>query len=445
MRIALFADVHANLPALKSVISDARTRKIDESWNLGDMVGYSPFPNESVKLLAQHCSRHVLGNHDIKCADSTCAARMRVAGKDADKVFSFEWTNQTLNAASLKFIASMPRTVQASVEGINVLITHGSPKDTSDCLTARTPVSKLKKIAADILPGGVDVVVCGHSHQFFDRTVDGIRFINPGGIGRSFDGDQRASYCVLDITQGEVHVEFVRVPYSMDALTNEMQARAFPARLIRSFEEARSLEDLDGLKFSDIEKCATAAMALGKYYKQHEVHARQVARLSGEIFDGLQSVHGLGWRERAYLNMAAFVHDIGWVYGGEGHHKASRDLVLKDRTLPIDGRERILLALIARYHRGSLPEQSHKFYKELSSYAQETVGILSACLRIADGLDRSHQELVDGVRVSVGSKRITFIVSARQDADISAELSAAKFKSDLLRDILGIAFVFKSR
>ncbi|MEI6438033.1 MAG: metallophosphoesterase family protein [Candidatus Omnitrophota bacterium] len=442
-RIALFADVHANLPALKAVIADARSRSVDECWNLGDMIGYAPFPNECIDLLRQACLRHVLGNHDIKCADGTHAAKMRAAGKDPDKVFSFEWTHQALSPESLAFIARIPRTEPVLVEGVRVLMTHGSPQGMSDCLTPRTPVAKLLDIASLLTKDGVRLVLCGHTHEFFDRVAGGVRFINPGGVGRSFDNDLRASYAIVSFgLSGKMDVEHIRVPYSLDELTVAMRDRGFPDRLTRSFEEARSLEEIVGLKSDATEQCLQAAMALC-HKTPHEAHSLQVMRLAGQLFDELKSLHKLGWRESVYLRVAAVLHDIGFVYGKEGHHKTSRDLILKDRSLPLDARERVLVALIARYHRGSLPDVEHRYYDQLTSYEQETVGALTACLRIADGLDRTHRSLVTQVKVSLGEKRLTFTVTPRRGRDISEEIAVARVKADLLERIFGLTVAFK--
>lgn len=451
MRIALLADVHANLPALQAVISDSLSRSVDEYWNLGDMVGYAPFPNEVVSLLHRQCVRHVLGNHDLKCADAAHAGRMRAAGKDPDKIFSFEWTHRVLTPESRALIARTPRVEQVPVDAVGVLMTHGSPRGMNDCLTPRTPWEKLKLISSEVGGCGVQVVLCGHTHEFFEREAQGVRFINPGGVGRSFDGDTRASYCILDIRRagrgagpGRVRVEPVRVPYPVEALAGEMRSRAFSPRLVRSIEEARSLEDLDGLKAAEAGRCLEAAVDLSKKFP-HQAHARQVARLAEMVFEELKPLHGLGRREGVYLRAAAFLHDIGWIYGNERHHKTSRDLIEKDRSLPLDRRERAFVALIARYHRGSLPEMSHKVFKDLTSYEQETVSVLAACLRIADGLDRTHGALVERLEGTVGPGKITLSAyPALEGTDLTAELAAARTKADLLERIFGRAVVVRA-
>ncbi len=240
----------------------------------------------------------------------------------------------------------------------------------------------------------------------------------------------------------EVHVKHFRVAYPLDVLTHEMRARAFPERLVRSSQEARSFEEVGGLRTADVERCLLTAAKLARQYP-NEGHARQVMRLSAEIFEGLKALHGLGMREGVYLRVAAFLHDIGWAYGREGHHKASRDMILKDRTLLLDGRERVLVALIARYHRGSLPDDTHKIFKGLALHAKEAVGVLAACLRIADGLDRSHRSAVENVRVSVGEKRITVNILSRKNMDVAREISAARAKAGLLENIFGRTVVFR--
>ncbi len=435
-RIAVIADVHANLPALKAVIRDASFRRVDEIWNLGDMVGYAPFPNETIALLRRRCSRHVLGNHDSKCADSGQVARLRAAGKDEDKVFSFEWTRRVLKPANLAFIAAMPRTDQVEVEGVTLLLKHGSSSNKHDCLTSRTAAGILQSAAAGVAADGVRMILCGHTHEFFDRTVDGVRFVNPGSIGRPFDQDARASYCILEISKDRLQVEPFRVPYSLAAVLAEMRFRGFPKRLVCAVAEARSLEAPGPFKSEEIEKCLLAAAGLARQYPSEE-HARQVARLAGDVFDELNVVHGLGIREKVYLRVAALLHDIGWVQGKAGHHKVARDLILKDRTLPLDSRERALVAMIARYHRGSLPHKTHKVYQDLARHDQETVNVLAACLRMADGLDRSHRSSVERVRIIVEEREFAVEVVAREQVDIAVEIAATKGKADLLEYIFG--------
>jgi putative phosphoesterase len=442
MRIALFADVHANLPALEAVISHARAQAADVCWNLGDMIGYGPFPNEVIDCLRRSCVRHVLGNHDLKCSQIIRGVPAPAVNKDPDKAFSFGWTSRTLSAESLAFIQTIPRDITVDVEGVKMLLTHGSPSGIDDGLTPRTTAEKFRLVADDVRRRGIDLVLCGHTHEFFDRAFNGVRFINPGGTGRCFDGDARAGYSILDVRSGRVLVEPYRVEYSAITLAAAMRAQGFPGRLVRTLVEARSLEELDRITPAGAVRLRAEALSLGSSFRFARTHALQVSRLALQLFDALQPLHGLTRRERAYLGTSALLHDIGWVQGRAGHHKISRDLILKDRRLPLEESERLLVALMCRYHRRAVPRDRHKFYSRLTVYDRETLGILSALLRIADGLDHSHRSLVKEACAEIRPGQIIILLTPKARVDIDMEIKAARKKSDLLSAITGLEIKF---
>ena len=111
------------------------------------------------------------------------------------------------------------------------------------------------------------------------------------------------------------------------------------------------------------------------------------------LFDELGALHRLSHDKRPYLQVAALLHDIGWLQGDKAHHKASRDIILTELARALAENELIVVALIARYHRKSLPDKRHRYYGELAAPDKETVNKLSVILRIADGLDRVNSEL----------------------------------------------------
>jgi putative phosphoesterase len=241
MKIALLADVHANLPALEAVIDHARSRNVDEFWSLGDMVGYAPFPDETIKKLRKICSRHIVGNYDVKALNKKRIKKMRSSGKNPDKAFSFAWTNKALTKKSAAFIESLPETLSFSAGRKKILMVHGSPEAPEDELTAQTPPGRLRELARKVRE---DIVLCGHTHEFFQRKAGGVLFVNPGSVGRPFDGDVRASYAILQIVGTKVRVVNYRIEYDVPKLLAQMKKFRFPARLARTFVEARSLDDL---------------------------------------------------------------------------------------------------------------------------------------------------------------------------------------------------------
>jgi putative phosphoesterase len=346
MKIALIADVHGNLPALEAVIAHANSHGAEEFWNLGDMVGYGPFPDECVKLLRKTCQRHIFGNYDEKSLSKKKIEKMREKGKDPDKVFSFEWANQHLTEESVEFIRSLPPVQPVDVGGRRVLITHGSPEGTEDSLTPQTPLSRLEELAKLT---DAELVVCGHTHIPFDRAAAGVRFVNPGGAGRSFDGDPRASYALVDISPKGIAVEHFRLDFDIDSLASEMRVYNFPERIVRSLLEARSLEELDDTAHAaGAEEVVNRALELGARCKFEKEHALKVTALALKIFDGLSAVHGLTDRERLYLQCGGLLHDIGFSTDPGKHHKVSRDVILEAAELPLSRRERMIVGLLAR-------------------------------------------------------------------------------------------------
>ncbi|MBF0569270.1 MAG: YfcE family phosphodiesterase [Candidatus Omnitrophica bacterium] len=430
MKIAILSDVHANLPALQAVIVDARSRQVNEFWNLGDMVGFSPFPNETIALLQQTCAQHIVGNYDLKVLSAERIAKMRKTQKDADKLFSFEWTHQHLSPESVSFIKSLAETERVKVKGQRVLLTHGSPEGIEDGLADTTPLARFEALA---LNSKADIILCGHTHRFFQKKVAGVFFVNPGSVGRPFDGDTRASYAILEITDQGVTAELFRVSYDVQGLAAEMKALQFPARLIRMLAEAKSLDDLAGQALAGPDEVLRSALQLAKECRYEKEHAQQVTRLALRIFDETRDLHGLGLGERFLVQAAGLLHDIGLVYGVDGHHKASRDLILKANQVPFADRDRVIVALITRYHRRSMPESKHRYYEDLSKEDQRIVDVLAAILRVADGLDRTHKSVIKDLNVEVGADRIE--IKASSSAPAEAEMVFARTKGDLLEKV----------
>ena len=123
-------------------------------------------------------------------------------------------------------------------------------------------------------------------------------------------------------------------------------------------------------------------------------HSYQVTRLALQLFDELYDLHGLGGEERFFLQRGALLHDIGWIEGQSGHHKAALRIILESPILPFGERERLVTGSIARYHRKALPKEKHTHFAALAPEDQHLVSVLAGVLRVADGLDRTHRSVV---------------------------------------------------
>jgi len=181
--------------------------------------------------------------------------------------------------------------------------------------------------------------------------------------------------------------------------------------------------------------------AFGRRVGYREEHAEQVTRLALSLFDQTREVHRLGDEERALLQAAALLHDVGSFVSYNRHHKHSYYLLYHADIPGFTDRERELIATIARYHRRSPPKDRHEAFGLLTPEERIVVRRLAAILRVADGLDRGHRRHVRSVKVTRTEQRMTLDVTADEGAEL--EIWSAQQKSDLLQEVCGGPVVFK--
>jgi exopolyphosphatase/guanosine-5'-triphosphate,3'-diphosphate pyrophosphatase len=160
------------------------------------------------------------------------------------------------------------------------------------------------------------------------------------------------------------------------------------------------------------------AIELGGGDDFEKQHARQVARLSLKLFDMLQPLHRMGNSERIWLTIASLMHDVGKSVSGVYHHKASRDIIVRQADLPFRKRVRRMIGLVARYHRGALPRDSHKFYRRLDADSRQCVCKLAALLRLADALDAEHKQMVTNLTCEIRKNRVILYLLTEDETDL---------------------------
>jgi exopolyphosphatase/guanosine-5'-triphosphate,3'-diphosphate pyrophosphatase len=152
-------------------------------------------------------------------------------------------------------------------------------------------------------------------------------------------------------------------------------------------------------------------------------HAEQVARLALSLFDQTRAAHGLTDREREWLEYAALMHDLGVHISYEKHQRHSYYLIKNGDLRGFEPQETEVMALVARYHRRATPKKSHIGVDSLPKPLRKTVRSLAACLRLAEGLDRSHSQSLTGVFVH--DRGDDCLVQLRSPGDAELELWAA--------------------
>ena len=225
MRYALLSDVHANLHALDAVLADIDRRgDVDATYHLGDLVGYSAFPNEVVGLLRGRAVAGIAGNYDSTVGTDYkhCGCKSETPRQEELAHISYEFTRAAVRPEVKRYLAGLPfsldlRPFGGHVSGPRLVLVHGTPTLNTVYFTEDRSDDFCRKMAAAVGLKAGDVLAFGHTHKPWHRAVDGVHFVNTGSVGRPKDGDWRAGYVVLDLGTGEPQVEFARVPYDIEA------------------------------------------------------------------------------------------------------------------------------------------------------------------------------------------------------------------------------------
>ena len=148
-------------------------------------------------------------------------------------------------------------------------------------------------------------------------------------------------------------------------------------------------------------------------------HARQVARLARQIYEGLAEPFHLPAEDVRLLDAAALLEDIGYLISYQGHHKHSYHLILHSRLEAYRPEELAIVANVARYHRGAVPKNKHANFRKLRSTDQRRIRTMAAILRIAGGLDRSHDQNVQSVQVNHSNQEVELMVAAQSYPEVN--------------------------
>jgi exopolyphosphatase / guanosine-5'-triphosphate,3'-diphosphate pyrophosphatase len=195
---------------------------------------------------------------------------------------------------------------------------------------------------------------------------------------------------------------------------------------------------------------ARSVMSVARRYDYDAPHSHQVARLATRIFDDTHDLHGMGDHERNLLEYAALLHDIGYHIAHNNHHRHGLYLIKNSEMPGFTGNEIAVMAAVVRYHRGSLPKKptnarmrrEHEDFLSIERSHRPMVLRLAAILQIADGLDRSHQQLVRDVRCEITGTTATIYLESDNESEL--ELWSADRKARWFREIFRVAVRFES-
>jgi putative phosphoesterase len=217
MLIGMIADVHSNAVALKAVLSVLDTLQVEKILHAGDIVGYNPYPDETIELFKKNKVISILGNHDRALITGDAS------GFNPYAAAAIKWTRDVISHANVDYIQGLKNTESINVEGKRVVLVHGSPYDIDEYIYPE-----------DAVPGFLsavegDILVLGHTHiQFKKEYPEGV-IVNPGSVGQPRDGNPDAAFAVLDTASGKI--ELKRTGYDIEKVIEDMLVAHLPEKL----------------------------------------------------------------------------------------------------------------------------------------------------------------------------------------------------------------------
>ncbi len=222
MRIAVIADLHANLPALRAVLDDAAALGCDTAWCVGDVVGRGPHPGEVIDELRRLAIATIQGNWDEAVGLRREHPGVAWPSEEAEAagLLSLGWTVQRTTDDDRSWLRQLPAAHRLVVEGRSVLLFHGSPLRQGEYLWSDRPSRVFARISAD---QGDELMCFGNTHEAFHRMVGRTHFVAAGSVGCGTPEDPTARYSVIDVAGAELMVNFRSVAYDTQSVEAEMR------------------------------------------------------------------------------------------------------------------------------------------------------------------------------------------------------------------------------
>lgn len=229
MRIAVIGDIHGNLTALEAVLADCRARGAEGFLILGDLVMKGPHPNEVVAKVRQLPGLVIQGNTDELFCRGIAPEYRAKTENEQQLIDILNWGREQLVVEHFDYLTGLPPAAEEKVYAVRLLLSHGSPRSSTEKLLPETADCELGEILAGV---EAEVVLAAHTHIPMVREFDRYLLVNSGSVGFPLDGDPRACYCLLDIEPekalGAAAVTIVRVAYDIEKTIKDAENRGFP-------------------------------------------------------------------------------------------------------------------------------------------------------------------------------------------------------------------------
>ncbi|MFA6086339.1 metallophosphoesterase [Mucilaginibacter sp.] len=222
MRIALFSDIHANLPAFEAFLKDLDKHKPDAIYCQGDLIGYNIWPNEVIAEIRRRGIATLAGNHDQKT-----------------KGYAYE----LVSAENRQYLNTLPAHIklefQLNNDHLNIVLAHGSTRSINEYVLEDTDEAYVLDMMNE---AKADILCVGHSHKPYYRIINNNgsfkHVINIGSVGKPKDGNAAGCYVLLTINENSsvndkegIQVDFIRIPYDVEWAAKAVEDSPLPDEL----------------------------------------------------------------------------------------------------------------------------------------------------------------------------------------------------------------------
>ena len=234
MKIALFSDIHANLPAFEVFLKDLDSRKADAIYCLGDLVGYNVWPNEIINEIRKRGIATLVGNHDLKVKALPQITKEELAETGKDYAYHI------IEPENRAYLLSLPSHIKLEFrlqgQQFNILMVHGSPRSVDEYVLENTQSSYVSELMDE---ADANLLCIGHSHKPYHRIISRDKqVINIGSVGKPKDGNPQGCYVLLTLDDvNPINVEFIRFDYDIEKAVKGIEESPLPDEFAERLRE----------------------------------------------------------------------------------------------------------------------------------------------------------------------------------------------------------------